>query len=134
MPKFTCDYCNSALTHDSISVRRSHVTGKNHVRYYVDYYETVAKESGLLPKDFILTSDGGGYGVSSVNSNEKLDQHKQIQAYLEEGVPGLTSTKNNILNGIVNRPILPVPPRIKNLPPPPSQFYHKSAELGSLMQ
>ncbi|KAK2593536.1 U1 small nuclear ribonucleoprotein C [Conoideocrella luteorostrata] len=39
MPKFFCDYCDVYLTHDSMSVRKAHNTGKNHLRNVVDYYQ-----------------------------------------------------------------------------------------------
>ncbi|CAK9438312.1 uncharacterized protein LODBEIA_P25360 [Lodderomyces beijingensis] len=46
MPKYYCDYCKSYLTHDTLSVRKSHLMGKNHIKYYCDYYEFKAKETG----------------------------------------------------------------------------------------
>ncbi|KAL2890756.1 U1 small nuclear ribonucleoprotein C [Ceratocystis lukuohia] len=39
MPKFFCDYCDVYLTHDSMSVRKAHNSGRNHIRNVVDYYE-----------------------------------------------------------------------------------------------
>jgi hypothetical protein len=39
MPKFFCDYCDVYLTHDSMSVRKAHNSGRNHLRNVVDYYQ-----------------------------------------------------------------------------------------------
>jgi len=33
------DYCDVYLTHDSISVRKAHNSGRNHIRNVVDYYQ-----------------------------------------------------------------------------------------------
>ena len=34
-----CDYCDVYLTHDSMSVRKAHNSGRNHLRNVVDYYQ-----------------------------------------------------------------------------------------------
>ena len=34
-----CDYCDVYLTHDSMSVRKDHNSGRNHIRNVVDYYQ-----------------------------------------------------------------------------------------------
>ncbi|KAL5465552.1 hypothetical protein PMIN07_004001 [Paraphaeosphaeria minitans] len=39
MPKFFCDYCDVYLTHDSMSVRKAHNAGRNHLRNVQAYYE-----------------------------------------------------------------------------------------------
>ncbi|CZS88008.1 hypothetical protein WAI453_000400 [Rhynchosporium graminicola] len=45
MPKFFCDYCDVYLTHDSMSVRKAHNTGRNHLRNVVDYYQRTGLSS-----------------------------------------------------------------------------------------
>lgn len=47
MPKYYCYYCKSYLTHDTLSVRQSHLMGRHHIRHYCDYYEQKARETGL---------------------------------------------------------------------------------------
>ncbi|KAB5572644.1 U1 zinc finger-domain-containing protein [Coniochaeta sp. 2T2.1] len=42
MPKFFCDYCDVYLTHDSMSVRKAHNSGRNHLRNVVDYYQRMS--------------------------------------------------------------------------------------------
>ncbi|KAL7671650.1 hypothetical protein ACOME3_006541 [Neoechinorhynchus agilis] len=63
MPKYYCDYCDTYLTHDSPSVRRTHNQGRNHKenvrKYYQDWLEeqahkllestTAAFKAGKLP-------------------------------------------------------------------------------------
>ncbi|CAR30326.1 Yhc1p [Lachancea thermotolerans CBS 6340] len=44
MPRF-CDYCHSYLTHDTPSVRKSHLLGKNHVKLAADYYCNKARQT-----------------------------------------------------------------------------------------
>ncbi|KAJ1680105.1 hypothetical protein EV182_000667, partial [Spiromyces aspiralis] len=40
MPKYYCDYCDIFLTHDSISVRKSHNSGWKHKEAVYAYYRT----------------------------------------------------------------------------------------------
>lgn len=47
MAKYYCYYCRLYLTHDSMSVRKSHLMGRNHVRLYCEYYEQQARKSRL---------------------------------------------------------------------------------------
>jgi|SRR5690242_12742591 len=44
MPKFFCDYCDVYLTHDSMSVRKAHNSGRNHLRNVQAYYEQISSE------------------------------------------------------------------------------------------
>lgn len=39
MPKFYCDYCDTYLTHDSPSVRKTHNSGKKHKDNVISYYQ-----------------------------------------------------------------------------------------------
>jgi hypothetical protein len=40
-----CDYCDVYLTHDSMSVRKAHNSGRNHLRNVVDYYQRTCPPS-----------------------------------------------------------------------------------------
>lgn len=51
LTKLVGDYCDVYLTHDSMSVRKAHNSGRNHLRNVVDYYQRttnpyISKESG----------------------------------------------------------------------------------------
>ena len=39
MSKPTGDYCDVYLTHDSMSVRKAHNSGRNHLRNVLEYYQ-----------------------------------------------------------------------------------------------
>jgi U1 small nuclear ribonucleoprotein C len=43
-----CDYCDVYLTHDSMSVRKAHNSGRNHLRNVVDYYQRILLPSFLI--------------------------------------------------------------------------------------
>jgi U1 small nuclear ribonucleoprotein C len=77
MPKFFCDYCDVYLTHDSMSVRKAHNSGRNHLRNVVDYYQQIGHEKAQSVIDSITNSyaDAGQSG-----SNPMLAQNM--------GVPG----------------------------------------------
>ncbi|KAK1771049.1 U1 small nuclear ribonucleoprotein C-like protein [Phialemonium atrogriseum] len=56
MPKFFCDYCDVYLTHDSMSVRKAHNTGRNHLRNVIDYYQQIGHEKAQSVIDSITSS------------------------------------------------------------------------------
>ena len=56
MPKFFCDYCDVYLTHDSMSVRKAHNSGRNHLRNVVDYYQQIGHEKAQSVIDSITNS------------------------------------------------------------------------------
>ncbi|KFY93241.1 hypothetical protein V500_03807 [Pseudogymnoascus sp. VKM F-4518 (FW-2643)] len=64
MPK--CDYCDVYLTHDSMSVRKAHNTGRNHLRNVVDYYQQIGHEKAQSVIDSI-TSSYAAEGQSASN-------------------------------------------------------------------
>lgn len=106
MPKYYCDYCKSYLTHDTMSVRKSHLMGKNHIRYYCQYYETKAKETGIWdPSESsyevslkVLTRGApGGRGKRDMSGEQNGYEYENFK--------------------------LPPPPNLSNFPnPPPSVF------------
>lgn len=90
MPKYYCDYCKSYLTHDTLSVRKFHLSGKNHIRYYCNYYEQKAKETGIW---------------------DPIDSPYEVNLqYIQAGAPG--STKGQKF-------MLPPPPSLGGFPNPP---------------
>merc|ERR1711939_1142108 len=56
MPKFFCDYCDVYLTHDSMSVRKAHNAGRNHLRNVIDYYQQIGHEKAQSVIDSITAS------------------------------------------------------------------------------
>uniref|UniRef100_A0A2K6LMY2 U1 small nuclear ribonucleoprotein C n=1 Tax=Rhinopithecus bieti TaxID=61621 RepID=A0A2K6LMY2_RHIBE len=44
VPKSYCDYCNTYLTHDSPSVRKTHCSGRKHKENVKDYYQKWMEE------------------------------------------------------------------------------------------
>lgn len=84
-----------------MSVRKSHLMGKNHIRYYCNYYEMKAKETGIW---------------------DPLDSMYEINlSYLNKGAPGASNEGNtSSLKGDFS---IPPPPSLTNYPnPPPSAF------------
>ncbi|KAF1812314.1 hypothetical protein P152DRAFT_397605, partial [Eremomyces bilateralis CBS 781.70] len=50
------DYCDVYLTHDSMSVRKAHNSGRNHLRNVVDYYNQIGQEQAQTVIDSITNS------------------------------------------------------------------------------
>ncbi|KAK3620816.1 U1 small nuclear ribonucleoprotein C [Elasticomyces elasticus] len=66
MPKYFCDYCDVYLTHDSMSVRKAHNSGRNHLRNVVDYYQAIGQEKAQSVIDSITASyNAEGQGASN---------------------------------------------------------------------
>ncbi|CAG88758.2 DEHA2F02002p [Debaryomyces hansenii CBS767] len=84
-----------------MSVRKSHLMGKNHIRYYCNYYEMKAKETGIW---------------------DPLDSMYEINlSYLNKGAPGASNEGNT--SSSKGDFSLPPPPSLTNYPnPPPSAF------------
>ncbi|KAF2726245.1 zf-U1-domain-containing protein [Polychaeton citri CBS 116435] len=85
MPKFFCDYCDVYLTHDSMSVRKAHNSGRNHLRNVVEYYQQIGHEKAQSVIDSI-TSSYAAEGQAS--SNPMLQQPVGPMAPGFGGAPG----------------------------------------------
>ncbi|CAK7905638.1 U1 small nuclear ribonucleoprotein C [[Candida] anglica] len=118
MPKYYCDYCKSYLTHDTMSVRKSHLMGRNHIKYYCDYYEQKAKQTG------IWTPSELPYEIDT--------------SYLNQGAPGVrvpkekSSKKSNIPADVYSAQknfSLPPPPNLPTFPNPPPSILREAEEV-----
>lgn len=110
MPNYYCDYCKSYLTHDTMSVRKSHLMGKNHIRYYYSYYENIAKKQGNL-----VTGE---------------TEHEVDLEYLNRNAPGSVWRDNQ--QNHENHPC-PPPKNIGELPnPPPSALKNEEEYQESI--
>ncbi|KAF8303382.1 zf-U1-domain-containing protein [Clavulina sp. PMI_390] len=62
MPKHYCDYCDVFLTHDSMSVRKAHNSGRNHLSNVRDYYASLGhdKAQNIIDQITQAYESGGG--------------------------------------------------------------------------
>nr|XP_023025566.1 U1 small nuclear ribonucleoprotein C-like [Leptinotarsa decemlineata] len=44
MPKYFCDYCDTYLTHDSPTVRKTHISGRKHIDNVKHFYQKLKDE------------------------------------------------------------------------------------------
>ncbi|KAI5953695.1 hypothetical protein KGF54_003067 [Candida jiufengensis] len=131
MPKYYCDYCKSYLTHDTRSVRKSHLMGKNHIKYYCDYYEYKSKETGdWKPKELIyeITLNKLNKGIPGGPDDKNLianqDHHKK-----NEDSMIIDSKSNDDDNDEEEEEFnLPPPPHFTGLPLPPPAVYNNTRE------
>lgn len=125
MPKYYCDYCKSYLTHDKISVRKSHLSGKNHIRFYCSYYETKAKQLGIwddsdtkydLDLDYLASPAPGPqeYAIKKQREKERL----------------LVKRADDIEEPFC----IPPPPTLSGMPPPPPSALRFTEEYTHLME
>merc|ERR1712000_674844 len=112
MPKFFCDYCDVYLTHDSMSVRKAHNSGRNHLRNVVDYYQQIGHEKAQSVIDSI-TSSYAAEGQSS--SNPMLGQNPGVHAPPPFPFPGGVPPPPF---GMPALPGMPPMPGMPGIPPP----------------
>jgi U1 small nuclear ribonucleoprotein C len=55
MPKYYCDYCDTYLTHDSPSVRKTHCQGRKHKENVRDYYQKWMEEQAQKLVCFVFS-------------------------------------------------------------------------------
>lgn len=124
MPKYYCDYCKSYLTHDKMSVRKSHLSGKNHIRYYCNYYEEKAKLLGLWDDVDAKYSVDLEYLHSQRPSPEKFA--RKLQREHEKALVRRHDAEEDDI-------CLPPPPTLANMPPPPPSVYRNTEEYTHLI-
>lgn len=85
MGRYHCDYCRSTLTHDSFSVRKNHIHGKQHVRLHTEYYENIIqKYPEFNNRDPLLEDNplmGVFAGIPGQNGGCKEDK-KEVNKYI----------------------------------------------------
>jgi U1 small nuclear ribonucleoprotein C len=111
MPKFFCDYCDVYLTHDSMSVRKAHNSGRNHLRNVVDYYQQIGHEKAQSVIDSITNS----YAAEGQSANNPM---------LNTAPPGFGPPPGGIMPPAGMPPGFPMPPG--GMPPgfPAGRFDH----------
>ncbi|KAI0108259.1 U1 zinc finger-domain-containing protein [Daldinia grandis] len=116
MPKFFCDYCDVYLTHDSMSVRKAHNSGRNHLRNVVDYYQQIGHEKAQSVIDSITSSYAA---EGQAHANPMLPQNQPggaAAAAAAAGFPGMPPPPFSFPGGM---PPPPFPGMPAGMPPPP---------------
>lgn len=102
-----------------MSVRKLHLSGRNHIKLYCDYYEEKARQLGIW--------------------DEREDQYEVDVAYLNSKKPSpenfrremLRQKENKIRRDDDDEPatiLLPPPPTISSMPPPPPSVLRYAEE------
>lgn len=125
MPKYYCDYCKSYLTHDKTSVRKSHLSGKNHIRLYCSYYETKAKQLGIWDPSETKYHVDLAYLASPAPGPEEFATKKQRE---KEKLLVKRAEDNQ-------QPFcIPPPPTLRGMPAPPPSAFRFSEEYNHLIE
>ncbi|KAK6864023.1 hypothetical protein PG995_000551 [Apiospora arundinis] len=117
MPKFFCDYCDVYLTHDSMSVRKAHNSGRNHLRNVVDYYQQIGHEKAQSVIDSITSSyaaEGQAHANPMLPQNQPHAAHHHMSHH---GAPGSGPPPLPMPPG-AGAPGFPMPPGPGGLPFP----------------
>ncbi|KAK4452341.1 zf-U1-domain-containing protein [Podospora aff. communis PSN243] len=97
MPKFFCDYCDVYLTHDSMSVRKAHNSGRNHLRNVVDYYQQIGHEKAQSV-------------IDSITSSYAAEGQAHANPMLPQNQPGGIAPGLGPMPGPSGMPFPPMPP------------------------
>lgn len=65
MPKYYCDYCDTYLTHDSPSVRKTHCTGRKHKDNVKFYYQKWMEEQA----QHLIDATTAAYKAGKITQN-----------------------------------------------------------------
>lgn len=134
-----------------MSVRKSHLMGKHHIKYYCDYYEFKAKETGEWnPQELIyeITFDKLNKGIPGGN-DIKNQSNGYWQAPDRRGdrdgmdIDLRASASADRKSGDINNEedgeeeegfMLPPPPHLSGFPPPPPAIYNTMRETQLAIQ
>ena len=123
MPKYYCDYCDTYLTHDSPSVRKTHCTGRKHRDNVKFYYQkwmeeqaqhlidatTAAFKAGKITQNPF----GGPKGVT-IPPPTNLGPPPRPGMMPPSGMP-----PNGSMPPMMMGPHGPIPPPMMSMRPPP---------------
>lgn len=124
MPKYYCDYCKSYLTHDKISVRKSHHAGKNHIRLYCAYYESKARQLGIWDPSDTRYSVDLAYLASTAPGPHEYQAKKQ-----REKEKLLVKRADDVAEPFC----IPPPPTLSGTPAPPTSALRFADEYVRLI-
>ncbi|OXB73690.1 UNVERIFIED_CONTAM: hypothetical protein H355_017112 [Colinus virginianus] len=102
MPKFYCDYCDTYLTHDSPSVRKTHCSGRKHKENVKDYYQKWMEEQAqsLIDKTTRENSTDTILSTTSWRSHDTTtSQHPWSPAAWHDAGPTHGWTTNDANDG-----------------------------------
>lgn len=111
MGRYYCPYCDVFLEHDSHSVIRSHLQGKNHVRLYCQYYQTICLKDPTQDPSYRPDTLSPPY------------QYSLSKFYA--GMPGHLHKHEDSISESLE---LPPPPTLAKFPPPPPSHYFFDTE------
>ncbi|XP_052889479.1 U1 small nuclear ribonucleoprotein C [Anopheles moucheti] len=121
MPKYYCDYCDTYLTHDSPSVRKTHCTGRKHKDNVKFYYQKWMEEQA----QHLIDATTAAYKAGKIASNPFTTGPPKPNISIPPPtmnmpprpgiIPGMPAGAPPLLMG----PNGPLPPPMMGMRPPP---------------
>lgn len=102
-----------------MSVRKSHLSGKNHIKLYCSYYEEKAKQLGIWDNSETQYEVGLEYLTSFTPSPEKFSR-----SVLREKERSMVKRNDEVEEEFC----LPPPPTLPDLPSPPPSVLRNTEE------
>ncbi|XP_015782651.1 U1 small nuclear ribonucleoprotein C-like [Tetranychus urticae] len=107
MPKYYCDYCDTYLTHDSPSVRKTHCSGRKHKENVKFYYQKWMEERAQSLID----------ATTAAFTAQKIATKPSAPVIPTTPTSTVTPNAAAAFNPLVPPPSLMVPPPM-GIPPP----------------
>ncbi|KAF6037765.1 SNRPC [Bugula neritina] len=118
MPKYYCDYCDTYLTHDSPSVRKTHCSGRKHKENVRIYYQkwleeqvqklvddtTAAFQQGKLPNN---PFQGPGPAPGAMPGNAMVPPPAGLGGVGAQQLPQRMPPPGMMMGGPPVRPMMP---------------------------
>lgn len=122
MPKYYCDYCDTYLTHDSPSVRKTHCAGRKHKENVKFYYQKWLEEQAQALCDATTAAFKAGKLPGAVPGGVAIPP-PMMRPGMPPGMPGMPGMPPMPPHMMPPRPgMMPMPgmaPRPPNMVPPP---------------
>ncbi|XP_058059255.1 U1 small nuclear ribonucleoprotein C [Anopheles bellator] len=121
MPKYYCDYCDTYLTHDSPSVRKTHCTGRKHKDNVKFYYQKWMEEQAQHLIDATTAAYKAGkiaqnpFTTGPPKPNINIPPPTMNMPPRPGIIPGMPTGAPPLLMG----PNGPLPPPMMGMRPPP---------------
>merc|ERR1712020_96022 len=123
MPKYYCDYCDTYLTHDSPSVRKTHCAGRKHKENVKFYYQKWIEEQAQSLIDATTAAFKAGKLPGAVPGGVAIPPPMGMRPGMPPpGMPGMPGMPPPGMPPHMMRPGMPMPgmpPRAPNMVPPP---------------
>jgi U1 small nuclear ribonucleoprotein C len=128
MPKYYCDYCDTYLTHDSPSVRKTHCAGRKHKENVKFYYQKWMEEQAQSLIDATTAAFKAGKlpgGMPGMPGGVSIPPPMGMRPGMPPGMSGMPPPGMGMPHHMMGPPRPGMPPHMMGMPRgPPGMVPH----------